>query len=85
MCKIYFINKIENCVQKKLFSYAIKFYIYNYKQIIYSYRIEKALMTNIVNKMTLKDEIIIYKEIILAIDIHRKAIKLVFIYLLIVI
>lgn len=54
--------------------------IYNYEKIIYSYRIEKALMTNIVNKITLKDEIKIYKEIILAIDIHRKAVKLVFIY-----
>ncbi|XP_071556192.1 uncharacterized protein, partial [Temnothorax nylanderi] len=42
---------------------------------IASYRIEKALMTNIVKKVSLKDEIIMYKEIILAVDIHRKAIK----------
>ncbi|XP_071562691.1 uncharacterized protein [Temnothorax nylanderi] len=56
---------------------------------IASYRIEKALMTNIVKKVSLndeiimykemsvslKDEIIMYKEMILAVDIHRKAIK----------
>ncbi|KAL0101226.1 hypothetical protein PUN28_018795 [Cardiocondyla obscurior] len=41
---------------------------------IASYRIKKALMTN-VKSVKLKDEIIIHKEIILAIDIHRKAIK----------
>ncbi|KAL0101232.1 hypothetical protein PUN28_018795 [Cardiocondyla obscurior] len=44
---------------------------------IASYRIKKALMTN-VKSVKLKDEIIIHKEIILAIDIHRKAIKLVY-------
>ncbi|XP_071639923.1 uncharacterized protein [Temnothorax longispinosus] len=44
---------------------------------IASYRIEKALMTNIVkkNEISLKDEVIMYKEMILAVDIHRKAIK----------
>ncbi|XP_071639928.1 uncharacterized protein [Temnothorax longispinosus] len=42
---------------------------------IASYRIEKALMTNIVKKVSLNDEIIMYKEMILAVDIHRKATK----------
>ncbi|XP_071653432.1 uncharacterized protein [Temnothorax longispinosus] len=42
---------------------------------IASYRIEKALMTNMVKKVSLKNEIIMYKEMILAVDIHRKAIK----------
>ncbi|XP_071566288.1 uncharacterized protein [Temnothorax nylanderi] len=42
---------------------------------IASYRIEKALMTNVVKKVSLKNEIIMYKEMILAVDIHRKAIK----------
>jgi len=37
-------------------------------------------MENTVEKISLKNEIVIYKEIILAIDIHRKAIKLVFVY-----
>jgi len=53
-------------------------YAYNYKKIIYSYRIEKALMVNTAKKISLKDEIIIYKEMILAVDIHRKAVMLVF-------
>jgi len=35
-------------------------------------------MVNMVKKINLKDEIIIYKEMILAIDIHRKAVMLVF-------
>ncbi|XP_071562703.1 uncharacterized protein [Temnothorax nylanderi] len=56
---------------------------------IASYRIEKALMTNIMKMVSLndeiimykemivslKDEIIMYKEMILAVDIHRKAIN----------
>ncbi|XP_011864202.1 PREDICTED: odorant receptor 4-like isoform X2 [Vollenhovia emeryi] len=49
---------------------------------IASYRIKKALMVNMVENISSKDEIIIYKKIILAIDIHRKAIKLVFFLLI---
>ncbi|XP_071561013.1 uncharacterized protein [Temnothorax nylanderi] len=41
---------------------------------IASYRIEKAMMVNVEN-ISLKNEIIIRKEIIHAVDIHRKAVK----------
>lgn len=37
------------------------------------------MMIIMVKNVNLKDEIAIYKEIILAVDIHRKAVKLVFI------
>ncbi|XP_011695544.1 PREDICTED: odorant receptor coreceptor-like [Wasmannia auropunctata] len=42
---------------------------------IVSYRIEKAMRINMQENVSLKDELIIYKEIIYAVDIHRKAIK----------
>ncbi|KAL6260672.1 hypothetical protein P5V15_008192 [Pogonomyrmex californicus] len=41
---------------------------------IASYRIERAMMTNILEN-NIKNEIVIYKAIIYAVDIHRKAIK----------
>ncbi|XP_024868421.1 uncharacterized protein LOC112452447 [Temnothorax curvispinosus] len=41
---------------------------------IASYRIEKAMMVNMEN-ISLENEIIIRKEIILAVDIHRKAVQ----------
>ncbi|XP_011695542.1 PREDICTED: uncharacterized protein LOC105454564 [Wasmannia auropunctata] len=47
---------------------------------IASYRIEKALMINMVKNNGLKNEIVDCKEIIFAVDIHRKTVKLVFIY-----
>jgi len=53
---------------------------YNHNnEIVYSYRIEKAMAINMLNNVCLKNEVIMYKEIIHAVDIHRKAIKLVFI------
>jgi len=56
------------------------FYKYNHNnEIFYSYRIEKAMAVNMLNNVYLKNEIIMYKEIIHAVDIHRKAMKLVFI------
>jgi len=51
---------------------------YNNK-IFYSYRIEKAMTANMLKNSSLENEIIIKKKIIHAVDIHRKAIKLVFI------
>lgn len=52
--------------------------INNYsKSIIYSYRIEQAIASNFVQN-TQKNEIITFKKITYAVDIHRKAMKLVF-------
>ncbi|XP_036143084.1 uncharacterized protein LOC105834273 [Monomorium pharaonis] len=45
---------------------------------IASYRIEQALAIKIVKNISIENEMMIYKEIICAIDIHCKAIKLVF-------
>jgi len=54
--------------------------MYNYKEnIIHSYRLERAIRTRILQNISLKNEIMIYKEIIYAVDIHRKAMELVFI------
>lgn len=49
-------------------------------KIIYSYRIEQAI--NILQKDELKNESKIYKKIIYAVDIHRKAMELVYVYLI---
>ncbi|XP_014478942.1 PREDICTED: uncharacterized protein LOC106746660 [Dinoponera quadriceps] len=45
---------------------------------IASYRIEQALPNDITRKISVKNETTIYKEIICAVDIHRKAMKLIF-------
>ncbi|XP_024882953.1 uncharacterized protein LOC112468871 [Temnothorax curvispinosus] len=42
---------------------------------IASYRIEKAVAVNTMKNVSLENEIIMYREIIHAVDIHRKAIK----------
>ncbi|TGZ32044.1 hypothetical protein DBV15_03839 [Temnothorax longispinosus] len=42
---------------------------------IASYRIEKAIAVNTLKNVSLENEIIMYREIIHAVDIHRKAIK----------
>ncbi|XP_011864205.1 PREDICTED: uncharacterized protein LOC105560062 isoform X2 [Vollenhovia emeryi] len=41
---------------------------------IASYRIEKAMMIKMLKNVNLENEIIIYKEIVHAVDIHRKAV-----------
>ncbi|XP_011864198.1 PREDICTED: uncharacterized protein LOC105560060 isoform X2 [Vollenhovia emeryi] len=43
---------------------------------IASYRIEKAMAVNMLKNISLENEIIICKEIVHAVDIHRKAIKI---------
>jgi len=54
--------------------------LYNYdKKIVYSFRIEKAMMRNMLQNVTQEKEILMYKGIIYAIDIHRKATELVYI------
>jgi hypothetical protein len=47
------------------------------KILIYSYRLERAMTNNTSQSIKLKDEIVICKEIISAVDIHRKAMELV--------
>ncbi|KAH0944527.1 Or9e26 [Eciton burchellii] len=42
---------------------------------IASYRLERAIRTRILQNISLKNEIMIYKEIIYAVDIHRKAME----------
>ncbi|XP_011704615.1 PREDICTED: uncharacterized protein LOC105459944 [Wasmannia auropunctata] len=42
---------------------------------IASYRIEKAMAVKTLNSISLKNESIMYREIIRAVDIHRKALK----------
>ena len=49
------------------------------KCILYSYRIEHVMRINILQNSTLKNENLIFKGMIYAIDIHRQAMKLVFI------
>jgi len=46
---------------------------YSY-HIFYSYRMERAMMIDIL-KNSMENEIMIYKAIIHAVDIHRKAMK----------
>jgi len=55
--------------------------IYNYiANIICSYRLERAMRSKKLQSISLRNEIMIYKEIICAINIHRKAMELVFMY-----
>ncbi|RLU23648.1 hypothetical protein DMN91_003854 [Ooceraea biroi] len=42
---------------------------------IASYRLEQAMTINTLQSISLKTEIVIYKEIVYAVDIHRKAMK----------
>jgi len=49
------------------------------KKIVYSFRIEKTMMRNMLQNVTQEKEILIYKGIIYAIDIHRKATESVYI------
>jgi len=49
---------------------------------IYSYRLEQAMKADMLRNVNLQNEI--YKKIIYAVDIHRKAVELVFISLYIV-
>lgn len=46
--------------------------------IIYSYRIKRAISMNMLINIDLQDEITIYKNMIHAVDIHRKAMQLVY-------
>lgn len=46
--------------------------------IIYSYRIEHAMRVDMSENISPKKDILILKEIICAVDIHRQAMKLVF-------
>ncbi|XP_070527999.1 uncharacterized protein [Cardiocondyla obscurior] len=48
-----------------------------YKINFYSYRIEKAIAINMLKNSSLENEFMMYREIIHAVDIHRKAMKLV--------
>jgi len=48
-------------------------------KIIYSYRVEQAITFETLQKNSLKNETSIYKGLICAVDMHRKAMKLVFI------
>jgi len=52
-------------------------YIIIEKNYIHSYRIENAMTTKILDNINLENQTIIYKKIIDAVEIHRKAIKLV--------
>jgi len=45
--------------------------------IVCSYRLEQAMTSNMLQNISLRNEIMICKEIISAVDIHRKAMELV--------
>jgi len=49
------------------------------KNVIYSYRVEQAMAINLLPTFDMKNDIIIYRNIICAVLIHRKAMELVFI------
>lgn len=52
---------------------------YNYgKKITYSYRVKRAIAIKTLLKNSLKNENLIYKRLIYAVDMHRKAMKLVY-------
>jgi len=44
---------------------------------IYSYRFERAMLTNTLQGINMINHFVIYKRVICAIDIHRKAMELV--------
>jgi len=50
---------------------------------IYSYRIEQAVTIGTLQKDFLRNENLIYKGLIYAVDMHRKAMRLIFLYVLV--
>lgn len=50
------------------------------KNIIYSYRIKRAISINMLMNIDLEDEIAIYKNMIHAVNIHCKAMQLVYLF-----
>jgi len=48
------------------------------ESIIHSYRFRRAMQSKKLQSISLKNETVIYQEIICAVDIHRKAMQLVF-------
>jgi hypothetical protein len=52
---------------------------YHSKTIACSYRIRRAMTMNILPNISLKNEMEMYREIICAVDIHRKAMESVFV------
>lgn len=78
------INLYNNpgCVCNTIFLIEVREepYIHNYiKSIIYSYRIEQAMTIGMLENISLKNDMIC-RKIICAVDIHRKAMELVFIW-----
>jgi len=51
-----------------------------YNKNICSYRIERAIQIYIPKNINLRNDILVYKNIIRAVDIHRKAMTLVYTY-----
>jgi len=51
--------------------------LYNYTRITCSYRIKQAMSLKILRKNNVENENLIYKGLICAVNIHRKAMKLV--------
>jgi len=52
--------------------------VYNYnRNIIYSYRIERAMSIDMLQNINLRKHVLIIKGLICAVDIHRQAMKFV--------
>lgn len=47
--------------------------------VIYSYRIKQAMAIELLHNFNMKNKIVIYREVTYAVDMHRKAMQLVFI------
>jgi len=50
------------------------------RNIIHSYRFEWAIGTKKLQSISLKNKVVIYEKMISAVDIHRKAMELVFVF-----
>jgi hypothetical protein len=76
---------VQNCqvwifctlyIQNNLYNY---YNYYNNKDTVYSYRLRRAITSSPLRNVSLKKEFMTYKQIIYSVDIHRKAMELVFI------
>jgi len=84
-------NNFWNAIMNDKYSNYQKYFVFPFKQsiwqnrfnynrnIIYSYRIEQAMIINLSPSFDMKNDIVIQRKIICAIRIHRKAMELVFI------
>jgi len=72
------LSKLQSSFFEIIDYFCVNFYIVVSNKNICSYRIERAIQIYILKNINLRNDILAYKNIIRAVDIHRKAMTLVY-------